>query len=210
MTSEVLENPHKGPQQKRSRARRAALVKHGATLLNDRDLDQISVSEITEGLGFSTGSFYSYFADKTAFFVAVQEWVNARQDAEIAGRFESAAVRDLALPDRLAACVEFAARYFRAHTGVLRSALRYERRIPAGWAPNRRTTKRIIAGACQGLEPGDRHRLEIAIQLAFGMLVNALLHDPGPLRLHDRALEPEIISALSPYLSEPTKSGREQ
>ena len=61
--------------------------------------------------------------------------------------------------------------------------------------------KGIVAGATAGLAPAERERLEIAIQLAFGMLVNALLHDPGPLRLHDPSFEPKIVAALRPYLS---------
>ena len=202
MTTETLEKPRKGPQQKRSRARRAALVEHGVVLLNARDLDDLSISEITDGLGYSTGSFYSYFEDKTAFFVAVQEWVNEAQDADIEAIFETDAVLDKALADRLTDCVTFATRYFRTHTGIVRSALRYERRVPAAWAPNRATTKRIIAGASRGLSDSDRERLEIAVQLAFGMLVNALLHDPGPLHLDDPDLEPKITGALAPYLTQ--------
>ena len=202
MTTETLEKPRKGPQQKRSRARRAALVEHGVVLLNARDLDDLSISEITDGLGYSTGSFYSYFEDKTAFFVAVQEWVNKTQDDDIAATFETDAVLGKDLAERLTDCIAFATRYFRTHTGVVQSALRYERRVPAGWAPNRATTKRIIAGASRGLSKADRERLEIAIQLAFGMLVNALLHDPGPLRLDDPNLETKIGRALSPYLTQ--------
>ena len=201
MAVEVLAKPHWGPKQKRSRARCAALVEYGASLLNERDLDEVSVSEITDGLGFSTGSFYSYFKDKTAFFVAVQEWVNQQQSAEIARVFETEDVAGKSLIERLTSCIKFATNYFRTHTGIIRSALRYQRRIPAAWAPNRATTKRIIVAVCSGLSPEDKKRLEIAIQLAFGMLVNALLHDPGPLRLDDTDLESEIIRALSPYLS---------
>ncbi len=203
MTLADLEKPRRQPQQTRSRARRAALVEHGALLLNSKDLDEVSVSEITDVLGYSTGSFYSYFDDKAAFFVSVQEWVNQQNEDEIVAKLESDQILAMGLNDRLEACVDFALGFFREHTGVVRSALRYERRIPQAWAPHRATTKRIIEGACRGLSPDQRHRLEIAIQLAFGMLVNALLHNPGPLRLNDPNMGPEIMKALEPYLSGP-------
>ena len=188
------------PKQARSRARRQALIEHGATLLETADLDELSVAEITGALGYSTGSFYSYFADKEAFFVAVQRWVNEDLEEDFDRTFGRERLRDATLERRLAAALGFTIAYFRRRTGVIRSALRYERRIPAGWAPNRARTLQIAAAATAGLDAARKERLETALQLAFGMLVNALLHDPGPLRLADDELGPRIAEALAPYL----------
>jgi len=189
------------PKQARSRARRAALIECGVEFLNERELDEFSVAEITHSLGYSTGSFYSYFQDKTAFFIAVQEWVNEDLIETLVKTIETQEMAQKNLTERLSACVDFALSYFRKHTGVICSALRYERRIPQGWAPNRATTQRLISAAVTGLGDADRQRLETALQLAFGMLVNALLHDPGPLRLNGKDMGPKIIMALKPYLS---------
>ena len=190
-----------GPKQKRSRARQAALLEHGAEVFNSRDLDDVSIVEITQALGYSTGSFYSYFPDKSAFFAAVQEWVAIRMHEAVAERFEIEEVARSPLCDRLPLAVAFALDYFRSHTGLVRSALRYERRIPEAWAPNRAVTRRLVAALSRGLSDQDQHRLGIALQLAFGMLVNALLHDPGPLRLQDPEIGPQIVTALTPYLT---------
>lgn len=190
------------PKQARSRARRQALIEHGATLLEAADLDELSVAEITGALGYSTGSFYSYFADKEAFFVAVQTWVNEDLEDEFVRVFGGDRLNRAPLEARLRAALDFTIAYFRARTGVIRSALRYERRIPAGWAPNRARTRQIIAAVTAGLEAPDKARLETALQLAFGMLVNALLHDPGPLRLADDDLALRISHVLGPYLRE--------
>lgn len=202
----------KGPQQKRSRERRAALVEYGLTLFAERDLDEVSIAEITEALGYSTGSFYSYFPDKSAYFIEVQHWLNHIQEPVIAQTFETADMAQARLPERLEISVTFALHYFRTYTGVIRSALRYERRIPQAWAPNRATTHRIVTAACIGLDADQTERLQIALQLAFGMLVNALLHDPGPLRLDDPSMGPKILAALRPYLDAPStdtfQSGR--
>lgn len=188
------------PKQARSIARRLCLVEYGAELFNTRDLDELSIAEITGGVGFSTGSFYSYFTDKAELFIAVQQLVATRQDARIPGHFADAHKCDLA--DRLRLAVDFSITYFRAETGLIRSALRYERRIPQGWTPNRNTTALVVEAAVAGLDAADTERLQVAIQLSFGLLVNALLHDPGPLHLDDPALADKILVAMTPYLND--------
>ena len=202
MDAAVQHRSAAAPKQARSRARRQALIEHGATLLETADLDELSVAEITGALGYSTGSFYSYFDDKEAFFVAVQHWVNEDLERDFARIFGGRRLTDASLEDRLTAALDFTLGYFRRRTGVIRSALRYERRIPAGWAPNRARTMAVIEAASENLDAARRERLETALQLAFGMLVNALLHDPGPLRLADDQLAPRIREALGPYLRE--------
>lgn len=189
------------PKQARSRARRDALIEYGIGLLEDRELDEFSIAEITGDLGFSTGSFYSYFKDKEAFFVAIQEWVNDELEETFVEVFNVARLSRQTLAGRLETTVDFALRYFRRRTGVIRSALRYERRIPEGWAPNRLRTRRLVEVATHGLPKAKQERLEIALQLAFGLMVNALLHDPGPLRLGDPSLSRKIRAALDPYLA---------
>ena len=190
------------PKQARSKARRRALLDHGVELFNAKGLDDVSIQDITRAVGFSTGSFYSYFPDKTAYFVAVQENVAAEQDQRAETIFAPDKIAHSSLPERLGLCVDFAITYFRSHTGLVRSALSYERRIPEGWLPNRRTTAMIVSRASAGLQPDQAERLQIAIQLAFGLLVNALLHDPGPLRLEDKNLAERLLQALTPYLDE--------
>lgn len=188
------------PKQARSIARRQVLLDYGVGLFNECGLDEVSIQDITRNVGFSTGSFYSYFADKREYFVAVQTAVAAQQDALAAEIFAADKVSDLSLSDRLGLCVGFAIEYFRNHTGLVHSALSYERRIPEGWQPNRRTTAAIIAQSTVNLSPDQAQKLKIAIQLAFGLLVNALLHDPGPLRLGDETLAERIMQAMTPYL----------
>ena len=190
------------PKQARSKARRLMLLEHGVTLFNTRDLDDVSIQEITGGVGFSTGSFYSYFTDKTEYFVAVQASVASEQNRRAEEVFAIDVLAGLTLAQRLGLCVDFAITYFRTHTGLVRSALSYERRIPEGWQPNRNTTATIIDRATAGLPTGQAEKLQVAIQLAFGLLVNALLHDPGPLRLQDKDLSARLVTSLTPYLTE--------
>ena len=189
------------PQQARSRARKAALIEHGITVLEDHELDEISIIDLTNSLGFSTGSFYSYFKNKTDFFIKIQEWVAAEQSEIIRQSLNLEKLKTASLVDRLNLAIDVALDYFRRHTGVIRSALRYERRIPQAWAPNRAVTLQIITALITGLDKGQKQALEKTIQLAYGLMVNALLHNPGPLSLKDKNLKSELLDVLSPYLA---------
>ncbi|MFK7755002.1 MAG: TetR/AcrR family transcriptional regulator [Sedimentitalea sp.] len=200
MLSDPPTSAEKQPKQARSIARRQALLDHGVKLFNTHGVDDVSIQDITQAVGFSTGSFYSYFADKTEYFVAVQASVAATQNAIAAETFAKDRIALLGLSDRLRLCLDYSITYFRQHTGLVHSALSYERRIPAGWQPNRETSAMIVSLATAGLPPAKARKLEIAIQLAFGLLVNALLHDPGPIRLQDNDLAEQVLAALTPYL----------
>ena len=188
------------PQQARSRARKAALIEHGITVLEDHELDEISIIDLTNSLGFSTGSFYSYFKNKTDFFIKIQEWVAAEQSEIIRQSLNLEKLKAASLVDRLNLAIDVALDYFRRHTGVIRSALRYERRIPQAWAPNRAVTLQIISALITGLDKDQKQALEKTIQLAYGLMVNALLHNPGPLSLKDKNLKSELLDVLTPYL----------
>ncbi len=204
---QIIRDTH--PKQARSKARRQALLEHGVTLFNERGLDDVSIQEITQAVGFSTGSFYSYFTDKTDYFIAVLRSVAAELSVRAERVFATDRIEGLELGERLGLCINFAISYFRAHTGLVHAALSYERRVPAGWQPNRATTAMLIDKACAGLAPEDEHKLQIAIQLAYGLLVNAVLHDPGPLRLHDPDLEDRVLEALTPYFHDQKEMKRE-
>ena len=189
------------PQQARSRARKAALITHGITVLEKHELDEISIIDLTNALGFSTGSFYSYFKNKTDFFIKIQEWVAAEQSEVIRQSLNIDKIKAASLVGRLNLAIDVALDYFRRHTGVIRSALRYERRIPQAWAPNRAVTLQIISALIAGLDRDQKQALEKTIQLAYGLMVNALLHNPGPLSLKDKNLKSELLDVLTPYLA---------
>ena len=190
------------PKQRRSRARREAMIKLGERLLNQRDLGEISIAELTRELGCSTGSFYTCFADKTAFFIEVQHHVSTGLDARIDAEFDANRLMGMSVAERLVLCVNFTLAYFRKHSGLIRCALRYEQRIPEAWAPNRASAQKIADAVVIGLEPHIVRQMRVAVQLAFGVMVNAVLHDPGPLRLQNPVFAAEIINALTPYLNE--------
>lgn len=201
MQAMPLKNQPAAPQQARSRARKAALIEQGVAALEHNELDEISILDLTASLGYSTGSFYSYFKNKTDFFIKIQEWVAAEQLEIIDQSLTINTAKHMSLVDRLTMAIDVALDYFRRRKGVIRSALRYERRIPQGWEPNRATTLHIISALTGNLDQQQKKALEKTIQLAYGLMVNAVLHNPGPLSLNDKNLKSELLDALSPYLA---------
>lgn len=188
------------PKQRRSRERRLAMIEAGAEMLSERDIEEISVSSVTARLGYSTGSFYSGFSDKTAFFIAIQKRVSQRAGEPIAQALDPDALAGLGPFERLRVCLDLALDYFRSERGALASALRHEGSLPEAWAPHRALSQAMVDALVNGLTPEQAGRLRVAVQMVFATLVNAVLHDPGPLRLNDDHLADALCNAMRPYL----------
>ena len=93
----------------------------------------------------------------------------------------------------------------RVYTAVL--GLRRRRSEPAGESAllQMRDRGREQFAATMARRPGwrgaaARQRLQFAPQLLQGVLVNAVLTDPGPLRLDDAVLQQQLVVALCAYL----------
>jgi TRAP-type transport system periplasmic protein len=190
--------------QLRAIATRDALLAAGRSLLATRDFDALSVAELAAAHQLSVGSFYGRFRDKESFFAVLQQQV-MDQWLELA---------DVALqPVRGGACTaaqaveRFCATVvdvFRADAGFFRSALRHETRHPESWPPIKDTGARIaqhftdaLAPLLPHLTPDDRQlRTRFAVQMLYGTCANAVLHDPGPLKLADPRLAPELARVI--------------
>lgn len=188
------------PKQKRSKARREAMVQAGVALLAEKDIDDISIAEITSSLGFSTGSFYSAFDSKSSFFVAVEERVGEQIGEQIAELLETEAFRQLDVQARFERFVDYVLELFQSYGGALKSGLCHEWQLPQAWLVHRENGQRISDALAHGLAPESQTRVRIAVQLVFGTLVNAVLHDPGPLHLKDEHIGAALKAALHPYL----------
>jgi AcrR family transcriptional regulator len=199
--------------QHRSQARQAAMISTGLQILEQRGFDALSIAELTAANGFSVGSFYARFEDKDAFFRAIQ--TTALQ--QLAARAE-----ELLAPERwkgasagevLTAFVEFFVGTVRRHRGFLRAVLQHESTQPGVWTPMRECGAALAALLQPILGPKlprlPRHQREaqvgFAVQVLYGTLINAVLHDPGPLALEDKALIRELVRMMSRYLGLKTK-----
>lgn len=170
-------------------------------MLEQREFEEISIAEITASLGYSTGSFYSAFADKNAFFVALQTKAGNELRQRATAHFHRDKIAPLITTARLERMIDFVVDFFRHHRGHVKSALRLEPSLPAAWVPHKANGRFLTEALVVDLTTMQADRLRFAVQMVFATLVNAVLHDPGPLRLDDDAIADELKKAMFPYLN---------
>lgn len=197
--------------QHRSRAKQAALITAGIRLLESRDYHSLSIAELTAANGVSVGAFYARFSGKDAFFNAVQRQVFADVEAEARALFAPERWEGRQASEVLDAFVEFFAALIRRHRRVIFAALQREAVQPDAWTAMRQSGAAVatpflavIGPKLAHLAPDERlGRVGFALQMLYGTLINALLHDPGPLPLDDPRLTGELQRALAAYLGLP-------
>lgn len=197
------------PRQQRGRDRQRALIEAGLQLTSARDWADVTVGDIAAAIGCSVGTFYTRFHNKDAYFDVllglVTELMQQRADAfyaDPARESETAA-------QFIANWVALVLQSFSLHRGLYATAVLGQRRRPgvAGDSPllRLRDHGRAQFAAAMAHRPGwrsaaARQRLQFAPQLLQGVLVNAVLTDPGPLHLDDAALQQQLVVALCAYL----------
>ncbi len=186
--------------QSRSQLKHQALLEAGRRLLDTHDLGTLSVAQLTRDAGMSVGSFYSRFEDKDAWFAELLRVTGeqALQDTQallVSARFARAdEARKVAL------IVRHIVDIHRRHRGIFRAAHFDSARSQAYWSQLHAYGQRLADAVYQALAlhlrevplAQRRTRIGIALQLVFGTLVNAVLHNPGPLGLHDKRMETEL------------------
>jgi AcrR family transcriptional regulator len=190
--------------QSRSLLKHQALLQAGRRLLDTQDLGTLSVAQLTRDAGMAVGSFYSRFEDKDAWFaellrVTGDEVLRDTQALLAGARWQRA-------PDarKVALIVRHVVAIHRTHRGIFRAAHFDSARSTLYWPQLHAYGRRIGDAVCDALAvhmqrvPTARRRLRvgIALQLVFGTLVNAVLHDPGPIGLNDARMERELTQVF--------------
>ena len=195
--------------QKRSRKKRDDLLSAGIALLRDTDFEQLSIKHITDAAGCSVGSFYERFDDKDSFLLALQRTVFHRQVDEARKKLSVDKWSGVPTDEVIAAAVRILVGNFRSDAeGLLRASMVRSIAKPEVWEPSRRASedlvallKHLLAGRLLGDD--TEMRIEIAVQVLNGILLNMILRDPGPLRLQDErtdeALTQLICKSVEPY-----------
>ncbi|ODV10246.1 MAG: hypothetical protein ABT20_08625 [Rubrivivax sp. SCN 70-15] len=198
------------PRQQRGRDRQQALLEAGLRLTATRNWADVTVGDIATAIGCSTGTFYTRFHTKDAYFDVllglVAELMQQRADAFYAAperRTETAT-------EFVAAWVGLVLHSFSVHRGLYAAAVLDLRRLApeaAAATPLVRMRDRSREQLVEAMarRPGwrgavARARLHFAHQMLQGVLINAVLTDPGPLHLDDPALEHQLVAALCGYL----------
>ena len=198
------------PQQQRGREREKALIRAGLRLTETRDWDDVRVSDIAAEIGCSTGTFYTRFHNKDAYFdVLLDLLVQAMVRHTEAFHADAARTRE-GPAGFVAQWVHMGVQSFRQHRGLYATAMLKLRRL----APTERSRSPLIclreASRARLLQtmgqhagwntPAAQQRLICAHQFMQGVLINAVLTDPGPLHLGDAAFETELTAMVFAYL----------
>lgn len=195
------------PQQSRSRDTYERLLRAGYQLLAERDIDAITVQDITREASCSVGSFYFRFKDKDSFFSALIEDMIAQREQGIEATFNEYSGTELA-----ATLARGALANYRRHTGLLRSVIKTHLEGRQSWRPISRlgTTAadrfvRSFEEAGTPLTADQAKRVRFAFVWLYGHLTMGLLDlHPGPGMNEDiyeqetvRGFERAIREALS-------------
>ena len=190
--------------QKRSRESRDRLFGAGRQLLEQMDLDAISIADLAKKAGSSVGAFYLRFENKDAFFRAMIADMLAAEEAALEVIYQGPSDGTI-----IEALVKKTIQSFRRNTGVLRSALRKGMEDPSVWEPIRQygqtesdlLVKKLRGALGRRLSNDEELRIRFAAQVLYGTLINALLHRPAPLLLESDRLETELIRVVRSTMS---------
>lgn len=190
--------------QSRSQLKHAALLQVGRRLLETQDLGTLSVAQLTRDAGMAVGSFYSRFEDKDAWFAELVRVTGDEVLRDTQALLGSARWQRASDARKVALIVQHVVAIHRTHRGIFRAAHYDAARANRHWPQLQAYGVRIGDEVCRALAAHMRRvpvaqrrlRVGIALQLMFGTLVNAVLHDPGPLGLPDPRLERELARAF--------------
>lgn len=190
--------------QQRSLQKQQALLAAGHRLLKTHDLASLSVAQVAASAGVAVGSFYARFDDKNAWFAELCRSAGHTAFHELSELLTSPAMRRARPPRQVALLMDWLVQVHRDHQGTFRAAVSDPARTHLYWGPLMRLCHRVVeqvyavlAPQLSGLSPAlRRRRVAFAFQMVFSTLVNAVLHDGGPVRLHDPALARELARSF--------------
>jgi len=196
----------KPSRQKRSASTAAALIEAGRKLLHDRSLEDLSIEAVCANAQTTVGAFYGRFEDKQHFFQTLQRVQTMRTEQSIrdfvARHPQGASSLDALCLD----IVDEAIRNFRSNLGVMRASLQHSKE--GMWEVIKKSGDRYRVILVELLSPylsavpPDVRRLRIlfAYQALAGVLVHAVLNNPGPLALEDDQIRDELFRLVKAYL----------
>jgi AcrR family transcriptional regulator len=195
------------PRQTRSQEGLTRMLEAGRELIEvTGNLDELSINEIVERADTSIGAFYRRFENKDVFFEVVQDRVLTESlgyvESELAGRPVWLSRDACALAD---AAVDLYVLAFRRNRGLYHASLLRSSQRKDSWDAVKETSDetlklivpKLVAALFEARSGAVRQavldfEVRAALQLVIGLLVNCVLHDPGPLSLSSRRLGPHL------------------
>ncbi len=177
-----------------------------------KDYEQISIAEIARGAGCSVGAFYSRFRDKDTFLqmVIAEAFRTLTDDAK--RDFDPAQWRNVSRARIVDGIVRHvASQMSRARVaGVTRAAVKLGMTRPDALEPFLNYRASVADCAVALLVPqlsfeGTARPVRIAVQMVFGIVTDAALHDKGPLRPGRRRMRNSLRAVMISYLKLPAE-----
>lgn len=201
------------PKRQRGVLRQQALIEAGLRLTTTRRWSEVTVADIAEAIGCSVGTFYTRFHNKDAYFAVLQQLLAEVLMQRLQAFHAAPGRRRESASAFIAAWTHLIVRSYCLHRGLYAAALAQTQQLPREavlempLARVRLATRAALAEA-MGRRPGwsgpdAAARLGFAHQLLHGVLVSAVLTDPGPLQLDEPALVAQTARALCAYLGLP-------
>ena len=193
--------------QARSQATFSALIQAGRRMMGAKDFEAVTVNEIARTAGASIGAFYGRFANKEVFFSAIQEITVSDIEAGMRSLLAQSSVRQAGDREFLFAIARFWVGFYRTHRGLYVASFKHSRTRPGAWTPFKRLGRNIVSLVIKQLvprlqrigRPKSGREIRVAFQFVNGLLVNAVVNDPGPLSLDDAAMEQSVARFLCAY-----------
>jgi AcrR family transcriptional regulator len=199
--------------QRRGIERLEALLAAGRHMLNERSLEELSVSDLCREVDATTGSFYNQFDSKAAFFQALQHGVCAQRKREFETFMQEVEAQRLAPAEMVARLVRNFVEHMRQDGGVIRASLLHVRTGEDWWAAfrdlgahHKRLLNAWLLPRLGHIKASQRQqRIAFAHQALSGTIVHTLLNRPGVLGLQDEAFIREVVRMVQNYLELPTR-----
>jgi AcrR family transcriptional regulator len=197
--------------QARSQATFDALIRAGRTVMGAKDFEAVRIKEIARTAGASIGAFYGRFANKEVFFSAIQEITVSDIEAGMRVLLAQPSMEQTGDSEFLFAIARFWVGFYRTHRGLYVASFKHSRTRPGAWTPFKRLGRNLVSLVIKHLvprlrrpdQPRSEREVRIAFQFVNGLLVNAVVNDPGPLSLDDAEMERSVARFLCAYFGIP-------
>lgn len=193
--------------QVRSQATFDALIRAGRKVMDAKDIEAVRISEIVRTAGTSVGAFYGRFANKEVFFSAIQEITVSNIESDMRALLARSSVVQLGNSEFLFAIARFWVAFYRTHQGLYVASFKHSKTRPGAWTPFKRLGRNLVSLVIKQLaprlqrlgKPRSEREVRIAFQFVNGLLVNAVVNDPGPLSINDAEMERTVARFLCAY-----------
>lgn len=185
--------------QQRGRQTYDALIESGFRLLQSKDLDKISIAELSTEAGYSIGAFYARFNSKDEFFDALVAAHLERRSATLQKLYATLPVEKL-VPQLVKNIID----YYQQHRRFWRAAqMRNVRdaQFADAFRENFRFRSKIFIAHLEQqlqrkLSKEERAAIVFAYQLLMGTVNNAAFNESGPILLGQKLYVKEMQRAF--------------